>query len=324
MLKKITQSILQQNVIILFLSLVLVFGIFKGDLFLNSVNIHNIARQISFDIPLALALTTVLIIGGIDLSIGSVLSMSAALTMSLQPHGTYFAVLVALLFGILIGTINGLLVTKGKVVPFITTLGTMTLVKGIMLTYTKQQSIAGIDESFTFWGDGSIGVIPTPIIVVLIVALILHMILKYTKFGRNLYAIGGNSESAYTAGINVEKNKIFAFMISGFLAALSGVLLASRLNSSTTQLGLDSTNWAIAAAIMGGASMAGGRGKVFGTIIGVASLGILINGMNLIGVFTYYQIGIRALILITVVAVDAVSASKIRENLQLQAYGKRK
>lgn len=323
MLKKITQSILQQNVIILFLSLVLVFGIFKGDLFLNSVNIHNIARQISFDIPLALALTTVLIIGGIDLSIGSVLSMSAALTMSLQPHGTYFAVLVALLFGILIGTINGLLVTKGKVVPFITTLGTMTLVKGIMLTYTKQQSIAGIDESFTFWGDGSIGVIPTPIIVVLIVALILHMILKYTKFGRNLYAIGGNSESAYTAGINVEKNKIFAFMISGFLAALSGVLLASRLNSSTTQLGLDSTNWAIAAAIMGGASMAGGRGKVFGTIIGVASLGILINGMNLIGVFTYYQIGIRALILITVVAVDAVSASKIRENLQLQAYGKR-
>ena len=290
---------------------------------MNSVNIHNIARQISFDIPLALALTTVLIIGGIDLSIGSVLSMSAALTMSLQPHGTYFAVLVALLFGILIGTINGLLVTKGKVVPFITTLGTMTLVKGIMLTYTKQQSIAGIDESFTFWGDGSIGVIPTPIIVVLIVALILHMILKYTKFGRNLYAIGGNSESAYTAGINVEKNKIFAFMISGFLAALSGVLLASRLNSSTTQLGLDSTNWAIAAAIMGGASMAGGRGKVFGTIIGVASLGILINGMNLIGVFTYYQIGIRALILITVVAVDAVSASKIRENLQLQAYGKR-
>ncbi|MHC1771238.1 MAG: ABC transporter permease [Flexilinea sp.] len=323
MLKKITQSILQQNVIILFLSLVLVFGIFKGDLFLNSVNIHNIARQISFDIPLALALTTVLIIGGIDLSIGSVLSMSAALTMGLQPYGTYFAVLVALLFGILIGTINGLLVTKGKVVPFITTLGTMTLVKGIMLTYTKQQSIAGIDESFTFWGDGSIGVIPTPIIVVLIVALILHMILKYTKFGRNLYAIGGNSESAYTAGINVEKNKIFAFMISGFLAALSGVLLASRLNSSTTQLGLDSTNWAIAAAIMGGASMAGGRGKVFGTIIGVASLGILINGMNLIGVFTYYQIGIRALILITVVAVDAVSASKIRENLQLQAYGKR-
>lgn len=323
MLKKITQSILQQNVIILFLSLVSVFGIFKGDLFLNSVNIHNIARQISFDIPLALALTTVLIIGGIDLSIGSVLSMSAALTMGLQPHGTYLAVLVALLFGILIGTINGLLVTKGKVVPFITTLGTMTLVKGIMLTYTKQLSIAGTDESFTFWGDGSIGVVPTPFIIVLIVALILHVVLIYTKFGRNLYAIGGNTEAAYTAGINVEKNKIFAFMISGFLAALSGVLLASRLNSSTTQLGLDSTNWAIAAAIMGGASMAGGRGKVFGTIIGVASLGILINGMNLLGVFTYYQIGIRALILITVVAVDAISASKIRENLQLQAYGKR-
>ncbi len=323
MIRKIFHFILQQNIIILFLSLFIVFGIFKGDLFLNGINLHNIARQISFDIPLALALTTVLIVGGIDLSIGSVLSMSAALTMGIQPTGTYFAVLIALLFGILIGFLNGILITKGKVVPFITTLGTMTLVKGIMLTYTKQLSIAGKDESFTFWGDGSIGVVPTPIIVVLIVALILYIVLKYTKFGRNLYAIGGNPESAYIAGIDVEKNKVFAFMISGFLAALSGVLLASRLNSSTTQLGLDSTNWAIAAAIMGGASMAGGRGKVFGTVIGVASLGILINGMNLIGVFTYYQIGIRALILIIVVAVDAVTATRIRENLQLQAYGKR-
>ncbi len=324
MLKKIKQSILKQNVILLFFALVVFFGISKGNLFLNELNIRNITRQISFDIPLGLALATVLIAGGIDLSIGSVLSMAAALTIGYQPEGTYLAVILALVFGMLIGLINGLLVTKGKVVPFIATLGTMTLVKGIMLTFTGQQSFAGKDEAFTFWGDGSIfGSIPTPFVVVLFFALLLHVILKFTKFGRNIYAIGGNVDAAYTAGIDVDRNKIAAFVISGFLAALSGVLLASRLNSSTTQLGLDSNNWAIAAAIIGGASMAGGRGSVFGTLLGVASLGVLNNGMNLLGVPTYYQIGVRALILISVVAIDAVSATNIKRNLQLQSYGKR-
>jgi ribose transport system permease protein len=271
-----------------------------------------------------MALTSVLIVGGIDLSIGSVMSMAAALTIRFQTHGTYLAVIVALLFGICIGVINGLLVTKGKVVPFIATLGSMTLVKGIMLTYTKQRSFAGIDEDFTFWGDGSLfKIIPTPFIIVFFVALILHIILKYTSFGRDIYAIGGNSEAAFNAGINVDKNKIIAYTISGFLAALSGVLLASRLNSSSTQIGLDSVNWAIASAIIGGARMSGGRGSIFGTLLGVASLGMLNNGMNLVGIQTYYQIGIRALILLTVVISDAISETRVQKTLQLQSYGNR-
>jgi ribose transport system permease protein len=323
MIKKIGQSILKQNIIILLALLIIIFSVAVGNLFLNPQNIHNLARQISFDIPLALALTVVFIAGGIDISIGAVLSMSAAITMKMQPSGTYLAVLVALAFGCMIGALNGLLVTKGKIVPFITTLGTMTLVRGMMLTYTLQKPISGTDEAFQFWGAGSVGAVPTPIIVVLIIALILNLVLKYTRFGRNLYAVGGNAEAAFLSGIRVMRFKFFAFVISGFLASISGVLLASRLNSSTPHIGLDSANWAIAAAIMGGASMLGGKGSVFGSVLGVITLGILVNGMNLVGVHTYFQVGIRALILLTVVIIDAISSLNLRKRLEKQAYGER-
>lgn len=323
MIKKIGQYILKQNIIILLAVLFIFFSIFVGDLFLNIRNLHNLTRQISFNIPLALALTVVFIAGGIDISIGSVLSMSAAITMKMQPSGTYLAVFVALLFGVFIGAINGFLVTKGKIVPFIVTLGTMALVRGMMLTYTLQKPIIGQDEAFQFWGAGSIGIVPTPIIVVLLVALILFIVLKYTQFGRNLYAVGGNSEAAFLSGIRVNKFKFYSFVISGFLAAIAGVLLASRLNTSTPHIGLDSANWAIAAAIMGGASMMGGKGNVFGSVLGVVTLGILVNGMNLIGVHTYFQIGIRALILLVVVIIDAISAVNLRKRLEKQAYGDR-
>jgi ribose transport system permease protein len=323
MIKKIGKYILKQNIIILLVVLFAFFSITVGDLFLNILNLHNLTRQISFDIPLALALTVVFIAGGIDISIGSVLSMAAAITMKIQPSGTYLSVCVALLFGLFIGALNGFLVTKGRIVPFIATLGTMTLVRGMMLTYTLQKPIIGQDEAFQFWGAGSIGIVPTPIIVVLLVALILHVVLKYTKFGRNLYAVGGNAEAAFLSGIRVNKYKFYSFMISSFLAAISGVLLASRLNTSTPHIGLDSANWAIAAAIMGGASMTGGKGNVLGSVLGVVTLGILVNGMNLVGVHTYFQIAIRALILLSVVIIDAVSGLNLRKRLEKQAYGER-
>lgn len=324
MVNKIRHFVLQNNVVILLLVLVIFFSITTGNLFLNGQNIHNIARQISFDIPLALALTIVLIAGGIDLSVGSVLSMAAALTMGFQHYGTGISVLMALAFGLLIGLINGLLVTKGRIVPFIATLGTMTLVRGIMLTYTRQQPIPGSDEAFTFWGAGSIGPIPVPIVVVLVIALFIHILLQYTKVGRNLYAVGGNPEAAFLVGIKLHRSKVFAFMLAGLLSAVSGVLLASRLNASTVHIGLDSGLWAIAAAIIGGASMTGGKGSVIGALLGVVTLGILVNGMNLLGVHTYYQIGIRAIILISVVTIDAVSAMNLRKKLIMQSYGNRK
>lgn len=242
--------------------------------------------------------------------------MAAALSIGLQPHGTYFAVFVALAFGIAVGAVNGLLVTRGGIVPFIATLGTMTLVNGIMLTYTAQRPLAGHDESFTVWGSGSIGPIPVPLIFAAVIVAVLATLYRYTKFGRNLYASGGNVEAAHLAGINVRRSRSMTYLISGLLAAVAGVLLSSLLNSSSPHIGLDTPLWALAASIMGGASLLGGKGTMVGTLFGVLSLGILANGMDLVGVPTYYQIGIKALILILVVALDAILTRNLYKRLR--------
>jgi ribose transport system permease protein len=322
MFKKISDFLSKNNILILFLIILTFFSITKGNYFLSSHNLLNVARQISMDILPALGMTVVLICnGGVDLSASSVLAMSASLTMGFQPYGVLVSVVVALSFGILVGCLNGLIVTKGKVVPFIATLGTMTLVYGMMLTYTLQKSIAGNDIGFTFWGAGSIGPIPTPFVITIAITGILYIILKYTQFGRNIYAIGGNKESAFLAGINVERTRFLTFVISGFLTALAGILLASRLNASSVILGSETNILAISASVLGGVSMAGGKGNVWNTILGVLTLGILINGLNLNGVQTYLQIGIKALVLITVVVIDAISIINLRKKFEAQAYG---
>jgi ribose transport system permease protein len=314
-LQKAGQVLIQRSVVILFVLLFALFSITVGDIFISSINLQNVARQISFDLPVALSMTTVLIAGGLDLSVGSVMSMAAALTMGLQSHGTWFAVLAALAFGVAVGAANGLLVTRGGIVPFIATLGTMTLVNGIMLTYTRQAPIAGHDESFTFWGSGSLGPIPVPFVIVTVMLIVLHTIYRFTKLGRNFYASGGNQDAAYLAGINVARSRFITYLISGFMAAVAGVLLSSLLNSSSPHIGLDTPLWAIAASIMGGASLLGGRGTAIGTLFGVLSLGVLANGMNLVGIQTYFQIGIKALILILVVGLDAVLTQNQRKRL---------
>lgn len=324
MVKTARNYLIQNNVLALFAALVIFFSITNGQVFLANQNLLNILRQIAIDIPPALGLTFVLIAsGGVDLSVGSVLAMSASLTMGFQPQGVVASVAIALAFGIIVGIVNGLLISRGKVVPFIATLGTMTLVHGMMLTYTRQQPIAGHDESFTYWGAGSVGVVPTPFVIAMVMLCLSYIVLKYTQFGRNCYATGGNSEATYLAGVDVDKTQFVAYVISGCFAAISGVLVASRLNSATIHLGADTPLWSIAAAIMGGASMLGGKGSVLGTFIGVLSLGILLNGSNLWGVQTYLQIGIKALILIGVVVADAFSTTNVRKRLEAQVYGNR-
>lgn len=305
----------QQTGLLILAGIFLVFSLSAGDFFLSLGNMENLARQISLDAPVVFGEAVVLIAGGIDISVGSNLAMAGAITMGLQPLGTPVAVLAALLFGVLIGAVNGLLVTKGKIVPFIATLGTMSLVRGMVLTYTGQRPIPGTDSDFTFWGAGNVGFIPVPLIVTLLLMLALFIFLKFTRTGRNLYAIGGNKEAAHVAGISVEKYQFIAFVISGFTSSLAGVLLAARLNSATVQVGNDTPLLALSAAIIGGASLLGGRGTIVGAFIGVLALGMLTNGMNLLGVLTYYQIAIRALILIAVVAIDAFTGNLTRRRL---------
>jgi ribose transport system permease protein len=305
----------QQTAALIAAALFITFALSTGHYFLTADNLENVARQVSLDAPLVFGQTIVLIAGGIDISVGSTMAMAAALAIGLQPYGTATAVAAALLFGAAVGTFNGLLVTRGRIVPFVATLGTMSVVRGALLTYTRQQPLSGIDESFAWWGGGSIGFVPVPFLITLALLFLLAFFLRRTRTGRNLYAIGGNRDAAYLAGIAVERHQRLAYLLSGLLAATSGVLLASRLNSATVQLGYDTALLSIAAALIGGASLLGGRGRIVGAFLGVLALGMLTNGMNLLGVNTYDQIAVRAGILIIVVALDAFSRTVMRRRL---------
>lgn len=295
------------------------FALTASEYFLTLQNLENVARQVSLDAPLVFGQTIVLIAGGIDISVGATMAMAAALAIGLQEYGTLPAVVAAIAFGAAVGAFNGLLVTRGGIVPFVATLGTMSVIRGLLLTYTGQQPLSGSDDAFVFWGGESIGIVPVPLILSLVILVALALFLGRTRTGRNIYAIGGNREAAYLAGIAVKRFEMLAFTLSGTLAAVSGVLLASRLNSATVQLGNDTALLSISAALIGGASLLGGRGTVVGAFLGVLALGMLTNGMNLLGVNTYYQIAIKATILIAVVAIDALSRTMARRRLAAAA-----
>lgn len=305
----------KRSAVILLLGLVIVFSSSDSGAFLTGSNFQNIARQVSLDAPMVFGQAVVLIAGGIDISVGATMAMAAALAIGLQPYGALTAVASALGFGLLLGLVNGLLVTRGKIVPFVATLGTMSLVNGLLLTYTGQRSLVGGDDAFAWWGGGQVGPVPTPLIVVLAVLGGLWVFLERTRQGRDLYAIGGNSDAAFLGGVSVQKGLVVAFVLSGMLSAISGVLVASRLNSASVQLGGDAPLMSISAALIGGASLLGGKGSIVAAFFGVLALGVLNNGMDLLGVPTYSQIAIRALILIAIVAIDALTNGLNRRNL---------
>jgi ribose transport system permease protein len=305
----------KRSAVILLLGLVIVFSSSDSGAFLTGSNFQNIARQVSLDAPMVFGQAVVLIAGGIDISVGATMAMAAALAIGLQPYGALTAVASALGFGLLLGLVNGLLVTRGKIVPFVATLGTMSLVNGLLLTYTGQRSLVGGDDAFAWWGGGQVGPVPTPLIVVLAVLGGLLVFLERTRQGRDLYAIGGNNDAAFLGGVSVQKGLVVAFVLSGLLSAISGVLVASRLNSASVQLGGDAPLMSISAALIGGASLLGGKGNIVAAFFGVLALGVLNNGMDLLGVPTYSQIAIRALILIAIVAIDALTNGLSRRNL---------
>ena len=305
----------KRTAFILLLGLVIAFSSSDNGAFLTGSNFQNIARQVSLDAPMVFGQAVVLIAGGIDISVGATMAMSASLAIGLQPHGALTAVSCALGFGLLLGLVNGLLVTRGKIVPFVATLGAMSLVNGLLLTYTGQRSLVGSDDAFAWWGGGQVGPVPTPLIVVLAVLGVLWVFLERTRQGRDLYAIGGNNDAAFLGGVSVQKGLVVAFVLSGLLSAISGVLVASRLNSASVQLGGDAPLMSISAALIGGASLLGGKGNIVAAFFGVLALGVLNNGMDLLGVPTYSQIAIRALILIAIVAIDALTNGFSRRNL---------
>lgn len=276
--------------------------------FLTISNIFNVLRQVSISAIIAFGMTFVILTGGIDLSVGSTLALTGAVAASLLAGGfdPILSMGIALILGLILGGINGVIITKGKVAPFIATLATMTVYRGLTLVYTNGKPISGLGDhaSFQLFGKGYFLGIPIPVITTLITFAILYFILHKTTFGRRVYAVGGNEEAAKLSGINADRVKIAVYAISGFLAALSALILTSRLNSAQPTAGQSYELDAIAAVVLGGTSLNGGKGWIFGTLIGALIIGVLNNGMNLIGVSSFWQQVVKGIVILLAVLLD--------------------
>lgn len=259
--------------------------------FMEPLNILNLLRQVAINALIAFGMTFVILTGGIDLSVGSILALSSAFTANLMLSGwdPVLAIIVGCLAGGVMGMVNGLMITKGKMAPFIATLATMTIFRGLTLVYTDGNPITGLGDSMTFqlFGRGYLLGIPVPAITMLIVFAVLWVVLHKTPFGRKTYAIGGNEKASIISGIKVDRIKIMIYSLTGMLSALAGAILTSRLNSAQPTAGTSYELDAIAAVVLGGTSLTGGRGRIVGTLIGALIIGILNNGLNLLGVSSF-------------------------------------
>ncbi len=305
---KVKENLSRYGIYFAFLIMVILFSFFNAK-FLTLGNIINILRQVSFNSILAMGMTMVIITGGVDLSVGSVLALSAVVTASLvKIDGGILPVPIAILIGLAIGTLcglfNGIVITKGKLAPFITTMVMMTIARGAAQLFTKGRPVSGLDESFLFLGSGFILGIPVPIYILLIIVAISYFILNNTRLGRYIYAVGGNEQAAEASGIKVFRTKWFVYAFSGTMASLVGIILTARLNSAAPVLGSGYELDAIAAAVIGGTSMEGGRGKVIGTLIGALIIGTISNGLDILNVSAYWQQIIKGLIILVAVLLD--------------------
>ncbi|UUZ83568.1 ribose ABC transporter permease [Paenibacillus sp. P26] len=294
-----------------FILIIVILSIISSD-FLTVPNIFNVLRQVSINALIAFGMTFVILTGGIDLSVGAVLALTSAFTAGMLASGTNtgLAVLVGLLCGAVFGAVNGPLVTKGKVAPFIATLATMTLYRGFTLVYTQGKPVTGLNESFGFIGKGYFFEIPMPIVWMILTFIILYIVLKYTTFGRRVFALGSNEEATWLSGINTSGVKVLVYSISGLLAAFSGIILTSRLNSARPTAGTSFELDAIAAVVLGGTSLSGGRGWLVGTLIGAMIIGVLDNGLNLLNVSSFYQLVVKGAVILVAVLMDRSKSSK--------------
>lgn len=292
--------------IFIILIIAIIISAFLSDTFLSVRNLGNILRQNAVVMIIAFGAQMVLITGEVDLSAGSVAAFAGVIStvVMLRTNNVVLAVISGLICGSLIGFLNGLVITTFAIPAFIMTLATQFIARGAILAYTDAQPITGFDSSFSVLGQGYLSFIPIPIIITIIVAATYWIIMNRRKFGRYVYAVGGNSEAAKTSGINVNKIKIQSFLFAGLMSGLAGVILMSRLNSGQPN-GAESYEFdAITAAIIGGTSMSGGVGKVSGTIIGAIFVGVLLNIMTQMDVSAYYQKIVKGVIIAIAVIVD--------------------
>ena len=286
--------------------------------FVSSTNLINIVRQMSIVGLIALGVTGVIVCAGIDLSSGSVVGLTAVIAASMSQTPDYPAafypglhlplivpILAACAVGALVGLINGSLVAKARIPPFIATLGTYTAVRGAALLYTSGRPISDLTDEYNFIGQGDVYGLPVPIIILVVMAVVTHILYAHTKFGKYIYAIGGNEQAARVSGINASRYKMLIYVYASFLAALAGLVVSSRIGSGQPGLGVGYELDAIAAAVIGGTSLsAGGIGTVAGTIVGALIIGVLNNTLDLMNVSAYWQQIIKGCIIVGAVIID--------------------
>ena len=287
------------------------------DSFLTVDNLTNVLRQISVNLCLSMGMTLVILSGGIDLSVGSALALSGAVAAGLLKHGVTLerlnlsiqftplgAVVAGLLTGVAIGCANGISITRFRLPPFVATLGMLSIARGLTMLWTDGFPINSLGDDFGFIGAGRLFGLPMPIIIASVLALLLSVVTRRTRFGRALYAVGGNERAASLSGLNVARTKFTAYAICGGLAGVAGLITAARLDAATPDAGVGYELDSIAAAVIGGTSLSGGRGSILGAVLGCLTIGVLNNGLVLLEVSPYWQQVIKGAVILAAVAID--------------------
>nr|WP_275955696.1 ABC transporter permease [Sodalis sp. dw_96] len=284
-----------------------VLMVFLSGSFLTFNNLTNVARQVSINAIIAVGMTCAILTGGIDLSVGSVMALSGTVAAGLMITGIPMplALLAGLLIGALFGAINGACVAYARMPPIIVTLASMSVARGLALIYTGGYPVSGLPDPFAFFGRGEVMGIQVPILIMAGIYIIAYAMLNHMSFGRYVYAIGGNEEAARLSGIRISRYKLLVYVISGLTAALAGLVLTSRLMSGQPNAGEGFELDAIAAVVLGGTAITGGKGAIIGTLVGAMMLGILNNGLNLMGVSPYVQNVIKGGIILAAIYISA-------------------
>ncbi len=287
---------------------------------MTSTNLWNVLRQISVNVCISVGMTLVVLMAGIDLSVGSILGLSAAICAGLLKTGLSFesmnlfvgftvlgGIITALLVGLALGLFNGWVITKFSIPPFVATLAMLTIGRGLTMLYTEGIPISNLGSDFETIGSGWILGIPIPVWISLIMVLIVVFLTNKTTFGRYIYAIGGNEKAAFLSGININKIKLAVYGIAGMMAAVGGILVTSRLNSAQPNAGMSYELDSIAAVVIGGTSLSGGVGRVTGTVIGAVIIGVLNNGLVLLDVSPFWQQVVKGIVILLAVIIDKMN-----------------
>jgi ribose/xylose/arabinose/galactoside ABC-type transport system permease subunit len=297
--------------------------------FMHPLNLFNIMLQVSIYGLLAIGMTFVILTAGIDLSIGSLLALCGLAAAAVAKgglenrfsvgagaeaagYGWELALLAALAIGLAGGFLQGFAITRLKVPPFVVTLGGMSAFRGAALLFAAGGPISGFEPNFVWWGQGKIGPVPVPVIIFLAFAVLAHIVLRYSRYGRQVYAVGGNPEAARLSGLNVRGVILSVYVIMGFFAGLGAFVLSARLNSAEAVAGTGYELTVIASVVIGGTSLFGGTGTIFGTVIGTILIGVLLNGLVLMNVSSYIQQIIIGIIIVLAVAFDTFAKSRRR------------